>query len=201
MIAAPPLTRNLDSLPGFFRELASESGLPLIVQDDPASTGVSMPLSILRRSLEESGARTVKLEDPPTALKIRRLLASDETLKVFGGAGGLYTLSELLAGSCGTMTGFAYPEALRAVRESVWGDDPDRALSIFTRFLPLIALEAQPGVGLAVRKEILRRRNALPSNRTRSGISLDDDVLREIDLLMVGAGLRVAADRLDLSRA
>ncbi|HYT30950.1 MAG TPA: dihydrodipicolinate synthase family protein, partial [Actinomycetota bacterium] len=66
MVSAPSLARDLDALPGFFARVAADGGLPLIVQDEPAATGVTMPVSVLRACLASSGARTVKLEDPPT---------------------------------------------------------------------------------------------------------------------------------------
>lgn len=115
MVAAPQLLRNVDQLPAFYAQAAA-LGLPLIIQDEPAATGVLVPVSTLLACVEASGARTIKLEDPPTALKISRLLAARQDLAVFGGLGGVAALSELRRGACGTMTGFAYPEILRAVR-------------------------------------------------------------------------------------
>ena len=78
MVAPPMLLRNIDLLPGFYRAVAAQVDLPLIVQDEPAATGVSVPVSILLACLAAS-ARTVKLEDPPTPAKIGRLLAEDPT--------------------------------------------------------------------------------------------------------------------------
>src|SRR5713226_2261861 len=95
MVSAPPLGRDLDALPGFFARVAGEGGLPLVVQDEPAATGVTIPVSVLLACLAASGARTVKLEDPPTAPKIARLLDVDPGLEVFGGLGGSSALGEL----------------------------------------------------------------------------------------------------------
>jgi 4-hydroxy-tetrahydrodipicolinate synthase len=47
MAAPPPLLRNADALPGFFADVAAGGGLPLIVQDEPAATGVLIPVSVL----------------------------------------------------------------------------------------------------------------------------------------------------------
>ncbi len=88
MIAAPPLFCNVDLLPSFFADLA-QAGLPLVLQDEPAATGVLLPVSVLLASLAASGAQTVKLEDPPTPPKIARLLAGQPNLSVFGGLGGV----------------------------------------------------------------------------------------------------------------
>src|SRR5207249_845081 len=79
MVSAPPLFRNVDLLPEFFRD-AAEAGLPLMIQDEPAATGVVMPATVLLACVEAAGARTIKLEDPPTPPKIPRLLSYDPAL-------------------------------------------------------------------------------------------------------------------------
>lgn len=68
------------------------------------------------RPREAAGASVVKLEDPPTPLKTQALLKLAPSLTVFGGLGGQYFLQELQRGARGSMTGFAFPEVLRAVR-------------------------------------------------------------------------------------
>jgi 4-hydroxy-tetrahydrodipicolinate synthase len=185
MVASPPLLRNVDLLPGFYRAVAEGTGLPIIVQDEPAATGVIVPVSVLLACLTASGARTVKLEDPPTPPKIGRLLAADPGLAVFGGLGGASTLWELERGACGTMTGFAYPEILRAIRLAIESGDRDRAGRMFDRYLPLIAYEAQPVVGVAIRKELLRRRGAIRHAGTRGlGGPLDGATLDALDVIL-----------------
>lgn len=190
MVAPPVLLRNVDVLPAFYRDVAAELDLPLIVQDEPAATGVSVPVSVLLASLAAAGARTVKLEDPPTPPKIGRLLAEDPTLTVFGGLGGAAALWELERGASGTMTGFAYPEILRAVRLAHEAGDADRAGRLFDRYLPLLTYEAQPIVGLAIRKEVLRRRGALADATTRGpGGPLDGPTLVALDRLLGRLGI------------
>jgi len=73
------------------------------------------------------------------------------------------TLAE--AGSSGFNTGFAFPEALTAMVRAARAGDWKVAREIYTRFLPLIVFEQQPGV--AVRKEILKLRGALSSGKVR----------------------------------
>ncbi len=196
MVAAPALLRNLDVLPGFYRTVAAGTDLPLIVQDEPAATGVVVPVSILLACLEASGTRVVKLEDPPTPLKIGRLLAADPGLAVFGGLGGAAALWELERGACGTMTGFAYPEILTAVRLALEADDATTAGRLFDRYLPLIAYEAQPLVGLAIRKEVLRRRGALASAATRGpGGPLDPASLLALDRIFERLAIAPSIER------
>ncbi len=190
MVAAPPLLRNVDLLPAFYAEAAT-AGLPLIIQDEPAATGVLIPVSTLVACVDASGARALKLEDPPTPPKISRLLAARPDLSVFGGLGGVAALQELQRGACGTMTGFAYPEILRRVRLALEAGDLAAAARCFDRYLPLIQFESQPVIGLAIRKEVLRRRGVLASSRTR-GLTpaIDAVTAAELDDVLERAGIR-----------
>jgi 4-hydroxy-tetrahydrodipicolinate synthase len=181
MVSAPPLLRNVDQLPAFYERVARDGGLPIVVQDEPVATGVTVPVSVLLRCLAASGSTTVKLEDPPTPPKIARLLAEDSSLAIFGGLGGVSALGELRRGASGTMTGFAFPEILRAVRIEGSRGDWTMAGRVFDRYLPLIQFEAQPVVGLGIRKEVLRRRGAIPHATTR-GLSPDLDPLTHLEL-------------------
>ena len=198
MVAPPTLLRNLDLLPGFYGAVAAGVGLPLIVQDEPAATGVVVPISVLLACLASSGARTVKLEDPPTPPKIGRLLDADPSLSVFGGLGGASALWELDRGACGTMTGFAYPEILRAVRVVHERGEATAAGRLFDRYLPLIAYEAQPIVGLAIRKELLRRRGAIDAAAARSaGGPLDGPTLDALDGILGRLGITPSLGRFE----
>lgn len=189
MVAAPTLLRNTDLLPGFYADVAS-AGLPLIIQDEPAATGVLMPLSTLVACIDQSGAQVVKLEEPPTPPKITRLLATRPDVHVFGGLGGVSALGEMRRGACGTMTGFAYPEILRAVRLALEAGDTAAAARCFDRYLPLIQFEGQPVVGLAIRKEVLRRRGTLETGRTRGLVpAIDAPTAAELDDLLERLGI------------
>ena len=68
---------------------------------------------------------------------------------------------------------------------------------MFDVYLPLVRHEQQPGFGLAVRKEILRRRGAIRSAAVRSpGPKLDANDIAELDRLLarLEARLNKAAD-------
>ena len=107
----------------------------------------------------------VKLEDPPTPAKTAALRAAAPSLEVFGGLGGTALLHELEAGSAGTMTGFALPQVLVEIVAAHQAGEPARARRLYESALPLLVFEAQPVVGLGLRKEILRRRGAIASAR------------------------------------
>jgi 4-hydroxy-tetrahydrodipicolinate synthase len=152
----------------YYRALASGIRIPIILQDHPASTGVHMgaPL-ILRMIAELPGIAAMKEEAVPTAPKIRALLQGMGARKVpiLTGLGALYAQFDLEAGSAGFNTGFAFPEPLMAMVKAARAGDWITVQALYTRFLPLIVFEQQPGV--AIRKEILRLRGVLGSNRAR----------------------------------
>jgi 4-hydroxy-tetrahydrodipicolinate synthase len=61
----------------------------------------------------------------------------------------------------------------------------DRARDVFDAYRPLVRYEQQPGVGLAVRKYVLRRRGAIASSaQRRPGSSLPAAAVAEIDALL-----------------
>jgi 4-hydroxy-tetrahydrodipicolinate synthase len=67
----------------------------------------------------------------------------------------------MIRGADGAMTGFAYPEMMADVVRLMTAGDEDRARDLFDAYLPLIRYEAQPGLGLAIRKHTLARRGAI----------------------------------------
>src|SRR5262249_60472681 len=82
------------------------------------------------------------------------------------------------------MTGFAYPEMLVSVCALFAAGRGDEAEDLFDLYLPLLRHEQQPGFGLAVRKEILRRRGAIACAAVRApGPRLDATDLAELDRL------------------
>jgi 4-hydroxy-tetrahydrodipicolinate synthase len=102
---------------------------------------------------------------------------------VLTGLGALYGLFDLERGSDGFNTGFAFSEVLRALLQQFRRGEIDSARRVFTHHLPLIVFEQQPGV--AIRKEILRRRGLLSSNRVRPpGATIDAATARQLGALL-----------------
>ena len=89
-------------------------------------------------------------------------------MRIFGGLGGVFLLEELMAGATGAMTGFAYPEILVQIVRLYRAGQIDEAAAIFYRSVPLMRFEFQDGIGMAIRKEVLRRRGALTAAATRA---------------------------------
>jgi 4-hydroxy-tetrahydrodipicolinate synthase len=200
MCAPPTNLRNLDAVYEYYRRVASASPLPIVVQDEPVATGVLMPAAFLARLCNEiPGCAAIKLEDAPTPQKLSQVRALLQgPVPVFGGLGGAQFYYELQRGAAGTMTGFAYTEILAAIYRQHCNGDVVGARATYYRYLPLIAYEAQPQVGLALRKELLRRRGAIATAVTRHpAMRPDGAALAELEELLLELGLHPGVAVLD----
>lgn len=193
MLAPPPGLRGEGAILAHYAGVAEAVAVPVVVQDEPVSTGVLLPPALLLRiGSEVPRCATVKLEEAPTPTKITALrgLPGGDRLRIFGGANGMYFVEELERGAVGIMTGMAFPDLLVEIHEAFARGDRVTAHTIFDRYASYIRYEGQQGIGLALRKEVLRRRGALPSGAVRlPGPRLDDVTLRELDDLLRRMGL------------
>lgn len=151
----------------YYKIIAEGIDIPIVLQDHPASSAVHMSVPLILRmvaSLPRIAA--IKEEAVPTAPKIRALRAGlERQVPILTGLGALYGQFDLEAGADGFNTGFAFPDALQAMVAAARAADWVRVAAIYTRFLPLIVFEQQPGV--AIRKEILRLRGAIDGATVR----------------------------------
>jgi 4-hydroxy-tetrahydrodipicolinate synthase len=189
MVSPPRMPKlNSDAVLRHYAALAEAVDIPIVVQDYPPISGYAMePMLLARIAREVPAARTIKLEDPPTPLKTSRILeeAAGTSVDIFGGLGGVFLLEELLAGAAGAMTGFAYPEALVQIVGLYKAGEVDRAAEVFYRFVPLMRFEFQEGIGMAIRKEVLRRRGAVSDPAVRApGAKLDKTTLAALDRVL-----------------
>ena len=165
--------------------------VPVCFQDYPLGTGVNISVSAFLDLVDaHENLVMFKHEDWPGLRKLGQVRrACDGTarrrISILTGNGGLYLPQELHRGADGAMTGFAYPEMLVQVCEMFFAGRPDEAEDMFDAYLPLVRHEQQIGVGLAIRKEVLRRRGAIRSAAVRApGPRMDRDDLAELDRLM-----------------
>ncbi|MEZ4520851.1 MAG: dihydrodipicolinate synthase family protein [Thermomicrobiales bacterium] len=191
MVAPPLYLQPGPALTEHFRRLGEAISIPITLQDFLPSNGVTMTPADMAALVNTIPAiTTIKLEDPPTPQRVSQTLALIERdeVTILGALGGIYYLDELRRGASGTMTGFAYPEALVAIWRAWDACDRRKAAELYYRYLPLIQFEGQPKLGLAVRKEILRRRGLIATAAVRHpGPRLDqgslDDLTETIDII------------------
>ncbi|MBS1857478.1 MAG: dihydrodipicolinate synthase family protein [Acidobacteria bacterium] len=189
MISPPRMLKlNSDAVVRHFAAVASAVEIPIVVQDYPPISGFAMePWLLVRIAKEVPAARTIKLEDPPTPFKTSRIreAAQGMDLGIFGGLGGVFLLEELMAGATGAMTGFAYPEILVKIVRKFHSGDVDGAAEAFYPYVPLMRFEFQEGIGMAIRKEVLKRRGAIACADIRPpGAKLDATTLAALDRVL-----------------
>ena len=189
MISPPRMPKiNSDAVARHFAEVAAAVDVPIIVQDYPPISGYAMePALLVRIARDVPAARTVKLEDPPTPFKTARILQQAAGLEVaiFGGLGGVFLLEELMAGGAGAMTGFAFPAILVEIVTLFRKDRIDDAADVFYRKVPLMRFEFQEGIGMAIRKEVLKRRGAITDAAIRPpGGTLDASTREALDRVL-----------------
>jgi 4-hydroxy-tetrahydrodipicolinate synthase len=189
MISPPRMPKiNSDAVARHFAEVASAVDVPIIVQDYPPISGYAMEASLVARIARDvPAARTIKLEDPPTPFKTSRILGDTKGLdvRIFGGLGGVFLLEELMAGAAGAMTGFAFPAILVQIVTLFRAGKIDEAADVFYRKVPLMRFEFQEGIGMAIRKEVLRRRGAITHAGVRQpGGALDQPTKDALDRVM-----------------
>jgi 4-hydroxy-tetrahydrodipicolinate synthase len=169
-----------------FQRLAETIRIPIVLQDHPASTDVHMPVALIARLVKAVPAiACVKEEAVPTAAKIRAIrdAIGNRRLPILTGLGALYAPFDLAAGSDGFNTGFAFPEVLIAMHRAAQAGDWRTVHELYARFAALIVFEQQPGV--AIRKELLRRRGLLASARARHpGASVTALAATQLDALL-----------------
>jgi 4-hydroxy-tetrahydrodipicolinate synthase len=161
----------------YYQQVADAAGIPCIIHDYPAVTGISMSVELVTQMFKTApNIQYIKLEDPPTGVKMQALGRTvGNSLQVFGALGGMYALEELQLGAVGIMTGFIYAELLVRLYDYAQGSEWDQAAELFYDFLPLNRWEFQPGIGISLRKRLLQRLGIFTSAKVRHpGMEADD---------------------------
>jgi 4-hydroxy-tetrahydrodipicolinate synthase len=193
MVAPPPGIAGDDALVAYMASVtrALDPRTPVVYQDYPQATGVTLTVETFHRMVDAfPQVVMLKHEDCPGLTKLARIRAEAaqarrRRVSVLVGNNAIYYPEELARGADGAMTGFSYPEMLVEVFERFVAGDADGAADVFDVYLPLLRYEAQPGIGLAVRKELLFRRGAIASPTVRApGLILTEPERREIDRLV-----------------
>lgn len=199
MVAPPGALRTDAQILGYYHEAARALGdIPFVLQDFPLVTGVQIAPSVILRIVQDCPTCVMlKHEDWPGLEKISTLRAASDAgarrISILCGNGGLYLLEEMLRGADGAMTGFGYPEMMARVVAAVRAGRIDHARDIFDAYMPMIRYEAQPGIGLAIRKYSLMRQGIIahPTLR-RPGPTLTAAAMAEVDALAERQARRLA---------
>lgn len=196
MVAPQASSKTETGVEAYFTSIVEAVGsdVPICYQDFPLTTNMPISAAAFTRIVKAlPSVVMLKHEDWPGLSKLTQVRTTAQKsdvrrVSILCGNGGLYLPQELARGADGAMTGFAYPEMLVQVVRRWQAGDTDGAEDLFDAYLPIVRHEQQPGFGLAVRKEILRRRGVIKSAKARApGPALDkaghDELTRLMDRL------------------
>jgi 4-hydroxy-tetrahydrodipicolinate synthase len=193
MIAPPPSLRTDDQIVGYFRQAAEAIGpdIPWVLQDYPLTLTVVMTPGVISRIVEDNPSCVMlKHEDWPGLEKISTLRSFQQSgkmrpISILTGNGGLFLDFEMERGADGAMTGYAFPDMLVDIVRLSKAGQREAAHGLFDAHLPLIRYEQQQGIGLAIRKYVLKRRGILRSDAQRTPWPrLTPKAITEIDYLL-----------------
>ncbi len=192
MVLPPHLVKpSAAQLVDFYGTVAGEGGLPVMVQDAPASTGVGMPVPLIADLSKLEGVDSVKVEAQPTAPKLGAVVdAVSPDFAVLGGQNAQFVLEEYARGAVGTMPACEFPDLLRPVLDQWATGARPAARAGFNRLLPLVRFGLQPGIAWSIHKHVLVRRGVISSPAVRppaldadpETLAALDDILADLDL-------------------
>ncbi|MFN9430897.1 MAG: dihydrodipicolinate synthase family protein [Acidobacteriota bacterium] len=192
LMVLPPyfLKTDGEGLMHYFGEISREARTPIMVQDAPLLTQVVIPPALLARMAREIEFVTMaKVEAPPTAPKVTQTVAAaGDGLIVFGGLNAQFFIEEYQRGARGTMPGSDCIRQLVEIWDGLEGGDVKRAWEVFTRILPLLRFELQPGMGVSAMKHNLVAQGIIASATVRHPTAALDAVSQ--------AELRVLRERI-----
>ena len=177
--------------------------IPVVLQDYPQLTSVFMSATLLTRLFTDfASLKMLKHEESPGLRKLSKVRAAFDgrrgrRISILVGNSAMHLPQELARGADGAMTGVAFPEMLVEVCRRFAAGEAERGEDVYDAYLPIVRHEQQAGIGLAIRKETLRRRGVIASARLRApGAALDAEDQAELTRLF--ARLERAKARLGL---
>ena len=186
LMVLPPfyLKTDTEGLMHYFDAISRAVSIPIMVQDAPLMTQVPMPAALLARMGKEiARVQYAKVEAPPTAPKITAVINAGGPV-VFGGLNGQFMIEEIERGARGIMPGSDMIAMFVDIWNRLESGDRTGAWQAFTRALPLIRFELQPGMGVSAMKHNLMAAGVIRSARVRHPTAtLDENSLRELVFL------------------
>ncbi|MGO4394523.1 dihydrodipicolinate synthase family protein [Variovorax sp. M-6] len=179
----------------FYARLSDAVGIPVMVQDAPASGTVLTAPFLARMAREIEQVSYFKIETAGAASKLRELirLGGDAVEGPWDGEEAITLIPDLDAGATGSMTGGGYPDGLRPIIADHLAGRREQAVERYRQWLPLINYENRQA-GLLACKALMKEggvidceapRHPLPAMHpdTRAGLietarALDPLVLR-----------------------
>ena len=188
LIAMPPYVKKYagQEIYDYYAQIAAAVDLPIVLQDWVPPIGTPMGAELLARMLREIPNVCYLKEETAVATHVMTAVATLAVASLegmMGGQGGRFLFDEVARGSRGTMPACHTADIQVAVWSRIEAGDLPAARELFNQLLPLLNMETVFGV--AVYKEVLRRRGVIATNVCRGAFApLDAYDLRELDILL-----------------
>lgn len=147
IILYPPAlsTPSGDELINYFKTIADGVGLPVMIQDNPRSTGVNMSLEFLLDAYEKIPQfNYIKVECPIPMRKMKKILeATDGSMKCYSGNGGIFAVDAFLNGAYGIMPGVVMCGHFNKMYTLLKNGETGKARDMFEKILPFTWYEDQ----------------------------------------------------------
>ena len=183
MVMPPNLIALNDSeITQYYEAISNNVPLPIVMQDISGASLSNNLIVNLANNIEH--CRYVKLEVPPTPLKIEGLLnLNPKDLIILGGASGNYYIEETLRGAKGTMPGSYIPDVFVKTYKLLKNNKWEEAYEYFNNYVPMLRYLSQ-GLSFSyyLSKYILCKRGIFESNNVRPpSINPNAQAYKEMD--------------------
>ena len=183
MVLPPSFVKpDHENLFRYYVRMAQAANLPLMVQEAPQLTGVTMPASFLARLQRECPLiNSIKIEGTPSGPKTSEILQlTVGQMAVFAGWGGLSFWDGLLRGAQGCMPAPNFGPVFARIYELFVAGQREAAHAIFNRITPFISFSMQHiDISVWTAKESLARMGIIRMATLREPATLPDAVMRE----------------------
>lgn len=193
VMAIPPLSSAFphDELVDYFSTIATETALPMIVQDASGYVGQAIPLAVYLTLLDRFGPDRIhfKPEASPVGPKMSALRdATDGAARIFDGSGGNLLIDSHRRGIVGTIPGMEFLDGVIEIWRALALGDEKRAYQVYFPLCALVTIQLQAGLDgfLAIEKYVLQRRGLFETSVRRHPNTwrLDAETCAEVDRLL-----------------
>lgn len=186
IILYPPAlsTPQGDSLVEYFKIISESVDLPVMIQDNPRSTGVTMGLEMLINAYKDiEQFEYIKVECPIPMRKLKKIVElTDGSLKCYSGNGGIFAIDAFLSGASGIMPGVVLCGKFNEMTNYLKNNETDKARDLFEKLLPLTWYEDQSlEFYISCEKYLLKELGIIKSDTVRKPyVSLSEDEKKEL---------------------
>jgi 4-hydroxy-tetrahydrodipicolinate synthase len=166
----PPPEGSVDNneILNFYMEIDRRVSIPIVMLDHPSPSRTALSPSLISQIYRKTEhCKFLKIEDPPTNLKMEKLQNEiADGLNVLGASHGRYFYWELECGSKGLMTSTTVPETHAMIWKYFISGRKEEALDLYMKTLPLCYFMEQ--TPLEVKKEIFVNKGIILNSFMRS---------------------------------